>query len=63
MQDRAKPSSEALRHRRPHDDDRAQQGNTPYDQRKGGLHHSGKKPNRAESGILRELAEEQRHLD
>jgi hypothetical protein len=30
----------------------------PHDQR-----HSGKKPDQAKSGILRELAEEQRHLD
>jgi hypothetical protein len=47
-----------MRHRRSHDDDRAQQG-------KKTLHeHAGKKPSRAEkSGILRELAEEQRHLD
>jgi hypothetical protein len=60
MQDRAKPSSDAVRHRRSHDDDRAQQGKkTLYDPRYGG-----KKPDQAEtSGILRELAEGQRHLD
>jgi hypothetical protein len=60
MQDRAKPSSDAVRHRRSHDDDRAEQGkNALHDPR-----YSGKKPARAEtSGILRELTEEQRHLD
>jgi hypothetical protein len=49
-----------VRHRRSHDDDRAEQGkNALHDPR-----YSGKKPARAEtSGILRELAEEQRHLD
>ena len=60
MQDRAKPSSEAVRHRRSHNDDKAQHvKKTQLDQS-----HSGRKPSRAEaSGILRELAEEQRHLD
>lgn len=59
MQDRAKPSSEAVRRGGLHDDDKAQHA-------KDRLHDDrpvAKKRGRAESGILRELVEEQRHLD
>jgi hypothetical protein len=59
MQERAKPSSETMSPRRQREDYTAQRANkTQKDQLQGGRPSS-----RAESGILRELAEEQRHLD
>jgi hypothetical protein len=60
MQEQAKPSSETMSPRRQREDYTAQRANkTQKDQLQGG----GRPSSRAESGILRELAEEQRHLD
>jgi hypothetical protein len=57
MQERAKPEASSPRRQR-EDYDVQKTTKTRTDQPR-----TGKKPSRAESGILRELVEEQRHLD
>ena len=59
MQERAKPSSETISPRRQRNGYTAQHTKEMQTDQP----HASRKPTRAESGILRELAEEQRHLD